>query len=326
MSKLCVTKQEASKLLGVSERMINKYLHNGQLTVHHKENRMVMISVTEVYALREQKKKKARIVKMKMERNAYIEKRVAEGFTKEKAEREYDGTIDPMIAEAQEQKVPTRGEMLEQIYEARMKNPDKSKLYKPNFKYSKEYEAVMADVEKAKKDGDWKKAEKLSSYLIDIQINGTVTEEERQAEIDKTLELPIATVLAECKKYEKIVADCEGKLNSFDISGVQAKVDALTAEYEKKCKANAGKWAVLDSIKEEYKKAVDDLELELIYIPMNDIKLQRYRAKEFFLIYEARVKYYVNANRDLIEEEIQHAKRMEVRGSLADLAGYVEGE
>ncbi len=59
MSELCVNKLEASKLLGVSTRMIEKYLHNGELTVHHREkHRAVMISVSQVYAFREQMKRK----------------------------------------------------------------------------------------------------------------------------------------------------------------------------------------------------------------------------------------------------------------------------
>lgn len=35
MSTYCVTKVEASKLLGVSVRMVDKYLHSGELTVDH---------------------------------------------------------------------------------------------------------------------------------------------------------------------------------------------------------------------------------------------------------------------------------------------------
>mgnify|MGYP006953954663 CR=1 FL=1 len=57
---------------------------------------------------------------------------------------------------------------------------------------------------------------------------------------------------------------------------------------------------------------------------MNDLKIKRYRASEFLLIYEARINYYMTANKDLIEEEIQNAKREEIRGSLGDLVAYME--
>jgi len=60
MSAVCVTKAEACKLLGVSKRMIEKYFQSGELTVHHKENRVVMIDVTEIYALRERKRKRGK--------------------------------------------------------------------------------------------------------------------------------------------------------------------------------------------------------------------------------------------------------------------------
>lgn len=59
MNEMCVTAREASKLLGVSERMIRKYLHSGELTVHHRgKNRVTMIAVDEVYNLREKKRKR----------------------------------------------------------------------------------------------------------------------------------------------------------------------------------------------------------------------------------------------------------------------------
>lgn len=59
MSEMYVTATEASKLLGVSERMVRKYLHSGELTVHHRgKNRVTMIAVDEVYNLREKKRKR----------------------------------------------------------------------------------------------------------------------------------------------------------------------------------------------------------------------------------------------------------------------------
>lgn len=60
MSGLCVSKKEASKLLGVSLRMITNYLKSGELTEHHREKRMVMVDVSEVYSLREENKKRKR--------------------------------------------------------------------------------------------------------------------------------------------------------------------------------------------------------------------------------------------------------------------------
>ncbi len=263
---------------------------------------------------------------MKMDRNTYIEKRVAEGFTADQAGREYDGTIDPSIAQAQEQKIPTRGEMIEQIHKARQNNPDKRKWYEPNFSYSEKYLALKKEVEKLFKSGaENYQVRKLEEQMLRIKTDGTVTDEERQTEIDKTLEMPIATVLEQRKKYEAIISDCEEKLDNFDVSAVQAKVDALTAQYEKRYKANKGNWGAQNKIKEEYNNAVDNLERDLFHIPVNALRIRRYEAKEYFLIYEARVKQYVTANRTLIEEEIQNAKRMEVRGSLVELAGYVEG-
>lgn len=60
MGAQCVTKVEASKLLGVSLRMITKYLKGGKLTVHHTESRKVMIDVSEVYNLRKERTERKR--------------------------------------------------------------------------------------------------------------------------------------------------------------------------------------------------------------------------------------------------------------------------
>lgn len=261
---------------------------------------------------------------MRVTREEWIEKRVAEGFTKEYAEREYDNFTDPAIAQAQEQKVPTKADMMVMLEEAIQNNPNRKKVYTPDFKLSKEYLEVKAELEALKgvEPYDAKKAEELSKRMLSIQINGTVTDEERQAEIDKTLEMPIKQIIAERKKYEKIVADCEDKIDNFDLTAVQAKADALTEEYQKKLKGKSG--ITFSVINAEYEAKVAELEYKEVTKPLNDLKLQRYEAKEYYLIYEARVKYYVTANKELIEEEIQNAKRMEVRGSLADLAEYLE--
>lgn len=260
----------------------------------------------------------------KITREAYIEKRVAEGFTVEQANNEYDGYLDPSIKEATEQKVPTRADMIVMINEAINNNPNRKKVYIPDFKLSKEYLAVKAELEALKgvSPYDAKKAEDLSKRMLSIQITGTVTDEVRQAEIDKTLEMPIKQVIVKRKEYEQIVAECEEKIDNFDFTAVQAKADGIEAEYQKKLKGKNG--IAFSTIKAEYEAKVDELEYEEVIKPLNDLKLQRYEAKEYYLIYEARVKYYVNANRTLIEEEMLNAKRMEVRGSLADLAEYLE--
>lgn len=260
----------------------------------------------------------------KFTREAWIEKRVAEGFTVEQAGNEYDHYLDPAIKEAQEQKVPTRGEMLQMIHEAMLNNPNRKKVYTPDFRFSTEYLKLKSEAEALKgvSPYDTKRAKELSDLMLNIQLNGTVTDEERQKEIDKTLTMPIADILKARKKYEKIVSEFEEKIDNFDVTPVQAKVDALTAEYERKLKGKRG--LSFNSIRREYEQAVDELEHEYIDIPKNDLAIKRYEAKEYFLIYEARVKYYVAANKELIEEEIQNAKRMEVRGSLVDLVEYME--
>lgn len=260
-------------------------------------------------------------------REAWIEKRTAEGFTKQTAIHEYEHWQDPAIAEAQEQKVPTRGDMIQKIAEARQNKPDKAKLYKPNFTLTDSYQKLYKELEALKGISPYnsKRAQEINSQMLSLQLHGTITDEERQAEVDKSLVMPIAQIIVRRKECEKVILDCEEKIDNFDVSPVQAKVDALEADYKKKYRANSGKWAALASIQKEYDKEVDKLEMKYAKKPINDLKVKRYEAKEYFLIYEARLKYFITANKDLIEEEIQQAKREEVRGSLVDLVEYMEG-
>lgn len=255
-------------------------------------------------------------------REAWIEKRVAEGFTKEQAEHEFDNYTDPAIAKAQEQKVPTRGEMIQMVNEAILNNPNKNQLYIPDFSLSAEYIGLKNELDKAVEANNTELVQELNKRMLRVKILGTVTDEERQAEIDKTLEMPLSEVFNEYNKYKAIVADCEEKIDNFDVSPVQAKVDALTAEYKRKSGGKSG--ALLDDIRGEYNKAVDELERKYIKIPVNDLALKRYRSVEFMLCYEARIKYYMTANEELIKEEIQNAKKEEIRGSLEDLVTYME--
>lgn len=255
-------------------------------------------------------------------REAWIEKRVAEGFTKEQAGHEFDNYTDPAIAKAQEQKVPTRGEMIQMINEAILNNPNKKKLYIPDFSLSAEYIGLKNELDKAVKANNPELVQELNRRMLYVKISGTVTDEERQAEIDKTLVMPLSEVFEEYNKYKAIVADCEEKIDNFDVSPVQAKVDALTAEYKRKSRGKSG--ALLDDTEGEYNKAVDELEHKYIKIPVNDLALKRYRSVELMLCYEARIKYYMTANEELIKEEIQNAKREEIRGSLEDLVTYME--
>lgn len=255
-------------------------------------------------------------------REAWIEKRVAEGFTKEQAEHEFDSYTDPAIAKAQEQKVPTRGEMIQMINEAIMATIDKEQIYKPNFTLTAEYMALSRESKSALKNNDVKRAQELSQRMLSIQLGNLISKEERQEEVDKTLVMPISEIFKEFNKYKAIMAECAEKIDNFDISSVQAKVDEVTEKYEKKAEGKSG--IHLAQIKASYEKEVNDLEYKLIKIPMNDLKIKRYRASEFLLIYEARIEYYMTANKDLIEEEIQNAKREEIRGSLGDLVAYME--
>lgn len=257
-------------------------------------------------------------------REEWVQKRVARGSTKEDAEKEYESTIDPIIKKAQKQEALTGWDMKILLNEAFNNNPDRKKVYSPKFSLSEQYLSVKEELDALVGTGsyDAKKAEELSNQLLQIDMCGTIPSGELQSEIDKTLEMPIKQILEERKKYEKIIADCEEKIDHFDLTAVQAAADALGEKWEKTIRSKAG---IYKSIaKEQYQKAIDELEHEKITKPLNDLKIKRWEAMQYYLVYEARVSYYVLANMDLIKEEMTRSKREEIRASLVDLAGYVE--
>lgn len=88
------------------------------------------------------------------------------------------------IEQAQEQKVPTRADMVVMLNEAILDNPDRKKVYKPNFKLCKAYLEAQAELEALKGVSPYNEAqaEELANCMLSIQISGTVTDEERQAE------------------------------------------------------------------------------------------------------------------------------------------------
>lgn len=254
----------------------------------------------------------------------WVEKRVAEGFSIEYAEKEYDGLVDQEIKEAQDPSVPTKADLMVMIEEAYQKNPDKKKLYTPDFKMSDQYVSLKKEVARIKSTQpyDEKRAQEILSEMLDVQFNGTLSKDGLQMEIDKTLEMPIKTILAERKKYKKIIKDCENKIDNFDMTGFKAEAEVLDKKYKDQTKGKAG--AVKASYYEEYLKELEKLEFEKVKNPLNVLAIKRWEAKQFFLVFDARVKYYINANSDLIKDEIENAKREEIRGSLVDLVELIE--
>lgn len=262
----------------------------------------------------------------KMTQDQYVEKRVAEGFTVEQAKAEYNRTDTPTTAMLKEKlvsdgKAPTKGEALAMMYEAIQNNPNRQAKYAPDFSLSKEYEK-LANTYNSRMTN--KERENVVAQGLRIKRAGTISEETKQAEIDKTINMSIAEVIRQLKKFEAKVADMESKIDNFDVSAVQAKVDDLTEKYHKKCNANKGNWMLIANLESQYQKDVDKIEFDEIIKPLNDLKIARYEADTYRAIYEARLKFFVKANKDLIAEELTEAKRDEIRGSLLDLAPLVE--
>lgn len=171
-------------------------------------------------------------------REAWIEKRVAEGFTKEQAEHEFDSYTDPAIAKAQEQKVPTRGEMIQMINEAIMANIDKEQIYKPNFTLTAEYMALSRESKSALKNNDVKRAQELSQRMLSIQLGNLISKEERQEEVDKTLVMPISEILRNLISIRRLWQNVRRRLITLIFPQYRLKWMKLQKSMRKKQRVN----------------------------------------------------------------------------------------
>lgn len=250
----------------------------------------------------------------------------AEGFKDEDIKKMYygDPELDTKIQQAITSKAPTKGEQVEAIGNAILNNKNKDELYVPDFSLSKPYLELSEKINNTSSNIDNFEKAKLGKELLSINMNGTISKKERQDILDKATEMLIADVLAEKDKYEKKVADFTDKLDNFEITGIQAKIDEVMEKYQQQADKNRGRYSVLAKLQDDRDNEVDGLEKELFIIPFNDLKIQRWEAQIYFNAYDIVAMKYANEHKDIIKQGIEEARRREVIGSLAGLAPYLE--
>ena len=228
-------------------------------------------------------------------------------------------TINPEVQEAQAQlTVEEQRARIKKLFE---ESPNRNRAkYNPDFTLSPEYERLLsADTSKMSD----KEIEKYNYQRVSLKKNGGFTNERRQAEIDKSLALPLSEVIKLRDSYKAQITSLEADMDNFDVSEAQALVDEITAKYEKQIKGLSG--IARANKQSEYNKEVDSVELEKYRKPYNALALKRYEAIQLYKVYEARIKLYVSANREIIERQIERARENEVTENLLALAEYMEG-
>lgn len=215
----------------------------------------------------------------------------------------------------------TESQMRDHLKELIAKSPSRQRArYNPDFSLTPEYEELVNT------DTSNMRAKELKDHttkLTAYKRAGGFSNEVRQAEIDKSLAMPISDVIKLRDSYIAQIQSLEAEMDSFSEAEAQAKVDEITEAFKERSKglsrsARAG-------LQAEYEKECDEAEMELYTKPRNALAVKRYEAIELYKVYENRVKLYVSLNREAIAKQIERARDREITENLLALAEYMEG-
>ena len=230
-----------------------------------------------------------------------------------------NGIATQEVADAQAQLTPA--EMRERLGKLIKESPSRQRgRFTPDYSLTKEYMELM-DVDTSKLTA--KEAEEHASKLFSLKKFGTYTQEQRQKDIDYTLNSPLSESFRLRSQYQEEIEKLEKEIDSFDISAVQAEADAITADYKQRMRgANSHQKATLKS---EYDRAIDELEYKRIVLPKNDLKVKRAELVERYKVADQRIQLYVSLNREAIDRQIERARDAEIAENLGSLVEWMEG-
>lgn len=230
-----------------------------------------------------------------------------------------EGIATEEVAEAEAQLTPA--EMRERLSKLINESPSRARgRFTPDYSITKEYEE-LSGVDTSTMSA--KEAEEHASKLFSLKKFGTYSQEQRQKDIDYTLNSPLSESFRLRAEYKAEIERLEKELDSFDISAVQAEADEITAEYKQRMAgANAHQRATL---KANYEKAIDELEYKKIVLPKNELKVKRAELVERYKVADQRIQLYVSLNREAIERQIEVARDAEIAENLGSLVEWMEG-
>lgn len=222
------------------------------------------------------------------------------------------------VAEAQAQLTPA--EMTERLGKLIAESPSRRRgRFTPDFSLTKEYEE-LSGVDTSKMST--KEAEEHAFKLMQIKRAGTFTDEQRQAEIDNSLSIPLSEAIKLRDQYKADIERTEAEMDSFDTSNFDRKAEALSVVYKQRTKGKSG--MQLAHIQAEYDKEYDALKFEEYTKPYNSLAVKRHEAIEKYKVYEHRIQLYCSLNKEAIVRQIEKARDAEINENLLALAEYME--
>lgn len=227
--------------------------------------------------------------------------------------------VDDEVFEVQKQKTDTQ--MRADLEKAFEEMPARQMAkYNPDFSLMPAYcEMVNVDTDSMSKT----ELENHTAKMIHFKRFGTFTQDKVDAEIESSLNMPIADTFKMLEKLQAEVLDFEDQINNMDTSEFNQYATALNEEYKEKMRGVRGiSRATLEA---EYNNKFDALQHEYVTVPKNELKVKRWEALQKYKIHDSRAKLYISQNREAIERAIEEARDAEVRENLASLVEYMEG-
>lgn len=212
-------------------------------------------------------------------------------------------------------------------YAEKLIEESRNTLGNVNFTYSKQYQDLKAKVDTAQR---WE-VPQIVEKMEEIQLKGTISDAEKQSILDGAIALPLDKLMSERDSLTLKYNELGNRIKNLSLEEYQKRADTeveanrkkYISELQQHPEYSDAKKARIRAIAESrhadvYYKAeaqyTADKQALMIEMWETDVKLKAH---------ELALSKYISENNDLISQEMEAARRAEIRGSLRGLAELI---
>jgi len=224
-------------------------------------------------------------------------------------------------ATAQKDQTETRRDAGKVVEESR------KSLGNVDFSYSKKYQDLKSQLDNAE---SWQKA-KILAEMTTIKTKGTITPSEKQKMLDSAIALPLDQLMSEHSRLIAKYNELGEKIKGLSVEEYQKSADeAAKKAYKKYQDALRNHPEASLTERSAYQRAFSS-EKEKIYqteearyeADKQALMIEMWETNETLKAHEMALSKYISENSDLISQEMEAARRAEIRGSLRGLAELI---
>lgn len=234
-----------------------------------------------------------------------------------------DVDVKDAIAQATAQPDPkeTRKAVMDLIEESR------KSLGNVDFSYSKKYQDLKSQLDNAE---SWQK-KKILAEMTMIKTKGTITPSEKQKMLDSAIALPLDQLMSEHSRLIAKYNELGEKIKGLSIEEYQTRADTEVEENRKKYVSELQRHPEYSDAKRARIRAIAESNLSDIYekeeaqytADKQALMIEMWETNETLKAHEMALSKYISENSDLIAQEMEEARRAEIRGSLRGLAELI---